>query len=272
MQEDFDFNRTESQDPEIVKLKGEWLNTLLSPQDGMWEHFRNSAVHWKIAEGHQLLGYACLDDENRLLQFFISPAHLPKGPAALRSFISQKGITKSIVGTNNPIFLSLALELARKVVIDSYLFRQYFDANVAEKAGTLRECSPGDVTRLVDFCHRSTGAPKNWLKSYVTELVKKREMFMLELNEELVGTCEVRKSPTSADLADIGMIVSPDHRRQGYGTYLLHRAKQIAIDWKKKPICSCEKMNTGSLKAIHNIGFVSSFQLLLVELSSRKNL
>ena len=95
--------------------------------------------------------------------------------------------------------------------------------------------------------------------------MKKGEIFSLEDGDEIIGTCEVRKSITAPEFADIGMVVSPAYRRKGYGTYLLNRAKTIALEWGKTPICSCEKDNIGSVKSIHNCGFVSKYQLLSID-------
>jgi predicted acetyltransferase len=75
----------------------------------------------------------------------------------------------------------------------------------------------------------------------------------------------VRNSDTDDSIADIGMIVSPLYRKSGYGTFLLGKAKEIAIRIGKTPICSCEKDNLGSLKSIQKNGFRSIHQLLSVE-------
>ena len=261
---DFTFSEVVPEN-QIENLKRDWLTSLVSPQDGMWQHFRDNAAHWGIFQKEQLIGYACIDDQDRLLQFFLSPRFLRQGYPALEKFIAHKKIQKGIVGSNNPVFLSLALEFAQKIEIDTYLFREHHEVSVPSKDGQLLECGHDDIQRVVDFCHHSTGAPKEWLNSYVRGLVEKKEMFYLKNDHGIAGTCEVRKSETYPDFADIGMIVSPDHRRQGYGTFLLHQAKSIALEWGKKPICSCEKNNIGSLKAIHNSGFVSTYQLLSIE-------
>jgi predicted acetyltransferase len=108
------------------------------------------------------------------------------------------------------------------------------------------------------------GAPKGWLQGYLGGLVEKGEVFFLEQGDNIVGTCEVRKSTSAPAFADIGMAVSPDFRRQGYGTYMLNKAKAIAVEWGRHPICSCEKENVGSFKSISNCGFASKFQLLSI--------
>lgn len=44
-----------------------------------------------------------------------------------------------------------------------------------------------------------------------------------------------------------------------------NRAAHIALDNGKLPICSCEKVNLGSLKSIYKNRFVSTYELLSVE-------
>jgi len=260
----YEIHQTKGSTSELVKLKNEWLASLVSPQDGMWESFRTNATHWEIKYLDQMIGYISVNENNQLLQFYISPKHLSKGKAIFKTFIENEKIKGGIVGTNNPIYLSIAMNFVNEVEVNTYLFRERHETEIPEKSGTLRECQMEDVNRVVNFCNYATGAPKEWLTEYIGELIKEGEVYVLEKGTEIIGTCEIRKSKSAADFADIGMIVSPDYRRKGYGTYLLHEAANIAIKWKRQPICSCEKQNVGSLKAIHNCGFVSLYQLLSI--------
>lgn len=234
----------------------------------MWESFRNNAMKWGIICDDKMIGYASVDEGNRLLQFYISPKYLSKGEVIFKEFIDEMKIKTGIVGTNNPGYLSIALNFVMELNVHTYLFRSSFDVEIDAKEGILKECQDKDLERAVDFYNHGIGAPKEWLTGYIGGLIKKREIFSLENGDQIIGTCEVRKSTTAVEFADIGMVVSPDFRRQGYGTYLLDRAKTIALGWGKVPICSCEKENVGSLKSIHNCGFVSMYQLLSITFNS----
>ena len=249
---------------ELADLKNEWLRSLTSPQDGMWESFRNSAMNWGIECDDETIGYASIGEGNQLVQFYISPKHLSKGEVIFKEFIDEMEIRIGIVGTNNLGYLSLALNCVNELNINTYLFRNSSEVNVGEREGILKECQNEDIERIVNFCHYSMGAPNEWLVGYIGDLIEKKEIFSFENGDDIIGTCEVRKSTTAPEFADIGMVVSPNYRRKGYGTYLLHKAKTIALDWGKTPICSCEKDNAGSIKSIHNCGFVSIYQLLTI--------
>lgn len=251
---------------EPLLLKEAWRNTLTAPQDGMWESFMDSADLWTLKINDSKIGYACVNQQEQLIQFFVTPAWRHKGTAIFETFIRQHSIKKAMVGTNNPVFLFNALHFQASVVINTYFFTEHLEAPNAQKEGVLKEADTKSLNGVVEFCHLSIGAPKEWLNLYLTNLINRRELFILRNEKDIIGTCEVRKSDSNPKVADIGMIVSPYYRKQGYGTYLLGMAKKIAIENGKVPICSCEKTNVGSLKSIHRNGFRSLHSLLEVEL------
>ena len=211
-----------------------------------------------------MIGYASKGEGNQLLQFYISPKYLLKGEVIFKELINKLKIKAGIVGTNNLSYLSIALGFVKHLAIHTYLFRNNYEVFIEEKEGELKDCEKSDLERIVNFFHNSMGAPKEWLVNYVGKLIEKREIFFLENKDEIIGTCEVRISRTAPKFADIGMVVSPSYRRKGYGTYLLYKAKGIALERGKIPICSCEKDNIGSIKSINNCGFVSIYQLLTI--------
>ena len=246
-------------------LKVEWRKSLTAPQDGMWEVLTDLANHWELKDEKQTIGYACVDDDNRLLQFFVLPDWLQEGVSIFQQFIYQEEIKKGLIGTNNPICLSIAMHLQKLVEVDTYLFTDFLKVNTIEKDGVLKHAEKEDLEKLVDFCYKSMGGSQEWLNGYIGNLIEKGEFFVYEDGEEILGTCEVRRSESDQKVADVGMIVSTAHRRKGLGTFLLGKAKEKALQWNRIPICSCEKDNIGSLKSIQNNGFRSVHQMLLME-------
>ncbi len=264
MKKQFNFNKT-SDSNTLNLLKNEWKKSLTATQDGMWETLTDYAQHWEIKDDNKIIGYACVDDDNRLLQFFVLPQWMQEGVSIFKQFILQNEIKTGLIGTNNPVCLSVAMHFQKLVKVDTYLFTALVDGNTTEKEGTLNVAVEDDLERLINFCHESMGAPKEWLNGYLSDLIKKGEIFVFEDNDEILGTCEVRKRESEPGVADVGMVVSTAHRRKGLGTFLLGKAKEIAFQWNKKPICSCEKDNMGSLKSIHKNGFRSIHQMLSMD-------
>lgn len=248
----------------LSELRQNWQANLTGPQDGMWEVFRNSADHWAFVANNVVVGYACANDEYGLIQFYLSRAWEYARVKTLQDFLRRQGITKGMVGTNNPVFFSAAKELAQSVELDTYLFTDQAEVRLDEKAGTLVEAGKQDLERLVNFYDLSIGAPESWSRGYLGNHLQRGEIFYLTQNGTIIGVCEVRKSDSNTEVADIGMLVSPAFRRQGYGTFLLGKAKAIAKGWGRAPICSCEVANIGSAKSIRKNGFRSTHELFRV--------
>ena len=264
MKKQYHFNKVE-ETGNLIDIQTEWRKSLVAPQDDMWESFMNYGVHWELREDNQIIGYACSNDENGLLQFFLLPKWIQEGPEIFLHFINEAKIKKAMIGTNNPACLSIALHHQKLLKVDTYLFTNYLDTIVKENEKHVRPTEPDELDKMVDFYHESMDAPKEWLNSYLGSLNNKRELFVLEEGSAILGACEVRKSESNAAIANIGMVASIHHRRKGLGTLLLSKAKEIAISWNKQPICSCEKGNIGSLKSIQRNGFRSIHQMLYME-------
>lgn len=260
----FDFNKI-TDTSTILPLKEEWRKTLTGPQDDMWEAFTEYADHWALKEEDETIGYACVNEENLLLQFFVLSPEIQHGITVFQQFLQQQNINKALIGTNNPACLSLAMHFQKKLEVHTYLFTDFLHVTPVEKEGILRSAGSTDLEKVVDFCHISMGGPKEWLTGYLGNLIAKEALFMFEDGAEILGTCEVRKSENNPAVANIGMVVSATHRRKSLGTFLLGKAKGIAIQQGKQPICSCEKDNIGSLKSIERNGFRSLHQMLSIE-------
>lgn len=258
------FNRLATPN-QLSKLKIKCLESLTRAPDGMWESFRDQGAHFEITTDQQQIGYAILGTENELLQFYLLPKYLHQGSEIFHQFISQFKVERGMVGTNHPVFLSLALHFVKELKVHTYLFTNTFDVAMPEREATLQVSLNKDLERLVDFYHDSMDAPKDWLNGYLGALIGQGAIFVLEKDAEVIGACEVRISKSKPNIADLGMVISPDFRKKGYGSYLLNKAKAIALEWQKIPICSCEKENIGSQKAIQNCGFVSQHQLLQID-------
>ena len=254
---------------EIAALRAECLTSLTSPPDGMWQSFRAVADIWTIWKEEHVVGYALVDQARQLLQFYLQTLYLPNRLLIFRQLLETAKVKTGIVGTHQPVFISTALHFVQHLQVHTYLFREVVASTVAMKTGGLVEISKSQLPQMVTFYHYSVGAPETWLQVYLGDLIDRRALFCLRRNNQIVGTCEVRKSDAMSSCADIGMIVAPDFRRQGYGTYLLSLAKDIALERGLQPICSCEKGNIGSLRSIEANGFRTTHQLLAINFTTQ---
>ena len=72
MKQDYSFKEITNVS-DLDKMKEDWLVTLASPQDGMWESFRNHAIDWGIYFDGGLIGYAAINDKNNSFNFISTP-------------------------------------------------------------------------------------------------------------------------------------------------------------------------------------------------------
>ncbi len=61
---------------------------------------------------------------------------------------------------------------------------------------------------------------------------------------------------------DIGMLVNPAFRKQGYGTYIINRLVSLCKERNYIPICGCAANNTASYFTLKKAGFIPEHELL----------
>lgn len=183
--------------------------------------------------------------------------------------LAKHKIKKAITGTNYPAFLSACLDFGQKITSHSYLFEDTGKTTISppQLNGVSPQLTPAQLTDFqmaVKFCLEAIEVPQEWLESYYNRLIKRQELYLWQASEHIIGVCEARKSASQSGLADVGMVVAKNYRRQGVGAYLLNQAKQQCYRQGLTPICSCEKDNLGSRKAIHKAGFVTKHRMVEV--------
>jgi len=250
----------------ISTLEIEWRNSLTFPNDDYWEAQFESSQHWVVKLKEKAIGYACVSEKNTLYNFHITPKYLMHGIPILEEFIKQREIKKGIIGTNSPICLSMIMHFQKSIEIFGYIFKDMEEVSQEERDGEFRVAKPDELERLVVFSHRVLEAPEDWLRDYIGNWISRGEFFVLEKKNKIIGTLEVRTSDLNTKTACLGIVVSPEYRNQGYGTYLLGKGKTISKSRHKEPICSCDKENISSQKAIEKSGFRILHSILLFDL------
>ena len=246
----------------LETLKKQYLGSLVEVPDGMWESFRNHGLHIGFGIEDQILGYGTLNENNQLINFFVIPEFQNSAVGILSKLLTRKKISKGFVSTVNPVYLATSQKVLKKKKDHTFLFRELNHVDLPTKNEIVKEAYKEDIDDLVGFYNQSIGAPRDWLLGYTKGLIEKRALFYISDKDVILGVFEVRKNNQNNAYADIGMVVSPEFRRMGYGTFLLNEAKKMAVKRGLQPICSCEKSNSGSLKSIQKVGFTSNHKII----------
>jgi RimJ/RimL family protein N-acetyltransferase len=109
----------------------------------------------------------------------------------------------------------------------------------------IRRAAPGDAAALVALAREVGAEPEGWLISTdewrsaaderrylrATRRTPHAAVFVAQAADALVGRLSVARDPHPASfhVADLGLMVSPSHRRRGIGRALL----QAAADWAR---------------------------------------
>ena len=255
---------------EIQQLRDDYLRTLVSPMDGMWEGaIIAQAAFWEIEDQGQRVGYFCLGAENELLRFQLWENYLARSQAIFRWLISTHSIQYAVASTIEPPYFSLCLDMQKSIMLHSYLFR---DSKRLEPWSALsnlsfRKAEMSELAELVRFYRTNVEGPGEWVETFLHKRIEREELFGLYERQTVVATGECIPSQKQFPYTDLGMVVAQGYRGRGLGSSMLLHLKNLCYEAGQRPICSCAAGNLASKKAIEKAGFVSEHRMVKVVFS-----
>ncbi len=265
-----------SQLNELNSLKEAYFKASTSPLDGMWHFgFVPMAEHYGFYVNDDLVGFCCINSESYLLQFYLSETTQASSVDLFSLIINGNSavigeVKGAYVSTAEPQYLSLCLDNSSTLAVNALMY-QYSNKEsvIAENEITLSLAKDDQLEMLVDFAIEAIGAPQEWLTGYYANLIKRNELWYYSNGETIAATGECRHfDDYQTQYADLGMIVSPEHRGQGLATHVLNQLVMIAKKKGLKAICSTERSNIGAQKAINKAGFVAKNRIVQFEFVS----
>ncbi|HKJ03901.1 MAG TPA: GNAT family N-acetyltransferase [Longimicrobiales bacterium] len=253
----------------VQALKTRYLEGLLAPLDGMWDTgFIAPAPHFELRLDDRRAGYCVIDEAGTLIQFFMEAGSRVHGKALLEAVLHDHSVAQAIAFTLDPWFLSLCLDRQSSVKTHSYLYELPSSATGGEadlRGATLRLLDGPELRRVVEFqqsCVHGGTSLTDWLLGYSSQLIGRRELYVLGDGDDWIGLGECRRSDTQPGVADLGMMVAPARRRRGWGTAILRRLCALCGAQGLRPICSTTVENIGAQRAIEDAGFVSRHRIV----------
>lgn len=264
----------------LAELKADHLKSLAAPMDAYWEEaLIGYADHYELKIESVRSGFYCLNTDKQLVALYLSPEVANHGEKVLSYIVDEHEVSAALVGTNDPYFLGLCLDIATGSQVHTLLFQDSQTSSI-ELTGfdqlSFELASDDDFADVFEhycatsgsFDLESVESGYADIKGYVRSVMDEHQIFVLRQQGKLIATSECRFSKTQKPYADVGMIVAEKHRRKGVGSYILARTKAFCHERDAIPICSCEAGNVGSKKAIIRAGFVSRHRILLTSFGS----
>ncbi len=245
----------------------EYLAQLVAPMDDMWAAFADMAVPHGLMVGDEVAGSCCVDRDGQLLHFYVRPRFQHRSEALLRLALRELRVTRMMVYTLDPNYLSAALDVASRVEPHTLLFAPLADPDGPGLAH-LRMAGRDECQRIVDFQAEELGAPREFLQHYVRERLERQEMLLFEDGAQLLCVGELRRDQQQVGIAHVGVIVRGRERGKGIATRMLTSLATRSRAQGCMPHCSTEVRNLGARRAIERAGFRANHRVLHVEFNA----
>ena len=237
-------------------LRTQYLDSLSEPQ----EFFIESLLSGGTTLSYGDFAYAVITGD-MLVEIYATPERADKLVEFFQRVVDQYSINTVLCKSYDTQLLYAALSKEAKVVTGGYLFRRIVQVPYEPPADGMffRAADHSDIEAVMkineDFFESS---------EEVSSYHNNGELFVLEMNQGIVG-CGTGKAvvPGGADI-DIGMLVAPTHRNRGFGRHIVSCLKDHFLRQGQRPICGCGANNFASKRALEKAGFVSDHRLLSI--------
>ncbi len=251
-------------DDEVIgQQRAEYLAQLLAPLDDMWAAFADGAAGYSLRAGEDVVGSCCVDDERRLLRFYLRPAWQHRSEELLRLVLEELEVESLLVSTLDPGFLGPALDVAARIEPHTLLYAPTVAPEV-QALDRLAVARVGDHARVVDFEEATLGAPRAFLEGYLLARIEREELLLHWEGSEVIAAGELRRDRQQPGIAQLGVVVAAPARGRGLGARLLATLVARSRAEGLTPICSTEVGNRAARRAIERAGFRPAHRLLRI--------
>lgn len=252
------------------ELRLAYMNNSSIALDGMWHWgFAVNGQHLMFTLDGNAIGYCCINEEGKLLQYLLMPEYNHLQRDIVKEIDAQLQIrglalTGAYVSTAESHFLSMSFEFFKNVEVHSLLYRDQKNIRLQEECDfSMRKSRIDELNIFVGFAHAAIGAPEQWLEGYYSRLIEREELYGYWAKEQLLAAGELRRfDETQTECGELGVIVATEARGDGLGCKVLIHLQKLCKDRGLIPICSTEKQNLASQKAIERSGLVSQHRIL----------
>ena len=186
---------------DLADLKQSYLASLDAPFDGMWEAFANLGRHREIGVAGERAGFFCVNDDGRLLQFYVAPSCEPLAPEIFAAIVARDEVSGAIVSTADRLFLGLCLDSMKRIEVHTYLYRDHGPGEPAYARAaetTLAVVEAGELETIAELQRGSLEEdPGDWLVGHLENLIARCELYALRRGGEVLATGEARSATAS---------------------------------------------------------------------------
>lgn len=252
-------------------LRKDYLSEISKPIDDYWEIgiVETSEFYVISDECESAIGYVVINSNEVIVQFYLIDDFKIHGNLLLKFVINELSIKKIWLPTYYKYSFMLACDITNVHKVTDYIFRlsNFVDRNdIAYPIITNTLAEKTDLELLVDFYDKNIpDSNREWLYNYCSKWIDNDGIFLFYANDNLIGAGEIRHEDFADEFAFLGIAVAEEYRRQGFGTYITSKMRDIALDRKLHPICSVDLKNEPSLKMVQSSGFFQYDRIIIFD-------
>ena len=236
-----------------TSLRCDYLENLVEPQEWFLEELIQSGQTWTIPS----VAYGVISSQT-LVEFFVAKNYSHQAPHLFDTLRQQTNFNKVLAKSFDHQLVELAKNSRAIPTKTGYLFRNFSPPSISAPVDVgLRQSTLGDLSEIWEMNDDFFD-----VFDELTHFDSADNLWVLEKNGEILGCGVTTRVIKDMDAVDLGMLISPKHRNQGYGSYLVSSLAKLVIASGLRPICGCAEHNLASRMTLQKAGFVSDYRLV----------
>jgi len=250
----------------IKGLRTQYLDELFLHQELFLEIQIESALVYGLYFGEEMIAYAIVSQEKTLLEFYVLKDS-EESRKEIFSFVLKALKPKNVYCKSFDTSLRYSCEqkLGNGKMVGR-LFRE-FDAEVPK--GYQLEYRLADEKDFPLIAPIREGIFDS--DEEITYCIAAKSLYMFYDADNFIGCGLLHRVIEDREHYDLGMLVHPHFRRQGYAVKIIHDLYFKCSQNGWIPSCGCEYNNIGSYKSLEKAGFINTHSMLEFTILANKN-
>ncbi len=229
-----------------------YLASLPEPQEFHCERLSRRGRPFLLVRAGEVLGYFITDGASTLVEF-----HAVGGDLFDR-LVEQTGIRRVLCKSFDEPLHAVCSRRAAKATTMGLLYRRIVDPGFTPDPAIQVRAADGRDVPAVMAANDGFFADD----AEATAYVRAGQLYLYETGTVLAGCGLLQRVTPVREAYDVGMMVAPGRRRQGFGRYIVQHLVHLCLTAGKRPIAGCDIENRASQSCLESAGFRSEHQLI----------